>query len=411
MLPQICLFLCGFMEAPLTLGITALNLVCSVSALNKHIVDYLFSDGNFLVKRSLEIGRPIIIVTINYRLNVFGFLSSRELIEEARGLGEKPISNQGLNDQRIALQWIQSSIHHFGGDASRITLAGESAGAASVLCHLTGGLPLFQQALLQSPPAPRLRTPQEAQTDFDDLVEHAGIPSHASGTEKLAALRDLTSEQLVEIFDGRLSFPIEDSHWFLGYDRNNQDQSTFWGDIPTWCSRIVFGNTRDEAALLLALSTDLPTREVVEFSCAIVPHIPIPDKIFKEECTRQELVAWSTKEAFINPLLKVVSSAASKGSRVYIYRIDSTDPFPGPLQGFAWHSFGIPLTFYQPPCRVYPELASTQDHMSVAFLDFFHGLKPWEEFNQAQRMIVFKDKSTTMVTIDAAAVKERKKSD
>jgi hypothetical protein len=46
--------------------------------------------------------------------------------------------------------------------------------------------------------------------------------------------------------------------------------------------------------------------------------------------------------------------------------------------------------------------------MSVAFLDFFQGLKPWEEFNQAKRMIVFKDKSTTMVTIDAAAVKERK---
>jgi hypothetical protein len=72
------------MEAPLTLGITELDLVCSVSAPNKHIVNYLSSDGNFLVKRSLEIGRPIIIVTINYRLNVFGFLSSRELVEEAR---------------------------------------------------------------------------------------------------------------------------------------------------------------------------------------------------------------------------------------------------------------------------------------------------------------------------------------
>jgi carboxylesterase type B len=56
------------------------------------------SDGNHLVKRSLDIGKPIIIVAINYRLNVFGFLSSRELIAEARSLGEEPISNQGLND-------------------------------------------------------------------------------------------------------------------------------------------------------------------------------------------------------------------------------------------------------------------------------------------------------------------------
>jgi carboxylesterase type B len=98
-------------------------------------------------------------VAINYRLNIFGFLSSRELIEEARSVGGEPISNQGLNDQRIALQWIQSSICHFGGDASKITLSGESAGAASVLCHLKGPLQLFQQAFLQSPPAPRLRTP------------------------------------------------------------------------------------------------------------------------------------------------------------------------------------------------------------------------------------------------------------
>ncbi|PMD32301.1 alpha/beta-hydrolase [Hyaloscypha variabilis F] len=175
-------------------------------------------DGNHLIKRSLEIGRPIIIVSINYRLNVFGFLSSQELIEETKSLGEDFIPNQGLNDQRIALQWIQSSIHHFGGDASRVTIAGESAGAVSVLYHLKGGLPLFQQALLQSPPAPRLWTPEEAQSRFDKLVESAGISYDASGADKLAALRSLTTEQLVDIFDKSFSFPVEDPHWFPGYD-------------------------------------------------------------------------------------------------------------------------------------------------------------------------------------------------
>lgn len=344
----------------------------------------------------MDIGKPIIVVAINYRLNVFGFLSSRELIEEARSLRENPVSNQGLNDQRIALQWIQSTIHRFGGDASRITVAGESAGAASVLCHLKGALPLFQQAFLQSPPAPRLRTPSEAQADFDKLVENAGIPSNASGTEKLLALRSLTSEQLVDIFDGSLSFPIEDSRWFDGYDRNCQDQSTFWGDIPAWCDRSIFGNTRDEAALLLALSNDLHIREVVEFTRAIVSNTPIPRRISQGKCTKQELITWSTKEAFINPLLKIASLATNQGRRIYVYRIDSVDPFPGPLQGFAWHSFGIPLTFYQPPCRVYPELASTQEHMSICLLNFFHGREPWEEFNKARRIVVFNGKSTKL---------------
>jgi carboxylesterase type B len=356
------------------------------------------SDGNHLVKRSLDIGKPIIIVAINYRLNVFGFLSSRELIAEARSLGEEPISNQGLNDQRIALQWIQSSIHYFGGDASRITLSGESAGAASILCHLKGPLQLFQQAFLQSPPAPRLRTPPEAQADFDKLVEHAGIPSDLSGTQKLAALRDLTSEQLIDIFDGSLSFPIEDPQWFEGYDRNCQNPSTFWGDIPAWCSRAIFGNVRDESALLLAVSNNLPIREIVGFTSAIVPETAIPERISREECTKEELITWSTKEAFINPLLKIASLVANQGRRVYVYRIDSVDPFPGPLQGFAWHSFGIPLTFYQPPCQIYPELASTQDHMSTSFLDFFHGLEPWEVFNEARRMLVFEGDLTKVIT-------------
>jgi hypothetical protein len=143
---------------------------------------------------------------------------------------------------------------------------------------------------------------------------------------------------------------------------------------------------------------NLPIREIVGFTSAIVPDTAIPDRISREECTKEELITWSTKEAFINPLQKIASLVANQGRRVYVYRIDSFDPFPGPLQGFAWHSFGIPLTFYQPPCQVYPELASTQDHMSISFLDFFHGLEPWEVFNEARRILVFKGELTKVIT-------------
>ena len=181
----------------------------------------------------MELGKPIIIVAINYRLNVLGFSSSKELKEEAESLGEVHVPNQGLNDQRIALQWIQSSIHHFGGDASKVTLAGESAGAASVLCHLKGDRPLFQQALVESSPVPRRRTADEAQAAFDKIAHSARFPGDASGPDKLAALRALTSEQIVDIFDGILSFPIEDTQWFTGYDRT-KDASGFWGTIPAW---------------------------------------------------------------------------------------------------------------------------------------------------------------------------------
>jgi carboxylesterase type B len=351
----------------------------------------------------VELRQPIIIVTVNYRLNVFGFLSSKELAEEAESEASVHISNQGLNDQRLALQWIQSSIHHFGGDASKVTLGGESAGAASVLCHLKGDLPLFQQALVESSPVPHLRTPDEAQAAFDKLTESAKIHVNASGPQKLAALRALTPEQLVDIFDGSLSFPIEDDQWFISY-RRTQDPANFWGTTPAWCQRLVVGNTRDESALLLAVSNQLPVKEMVEFTRALIPGISVPGNISQEKCSKRELVAWSTEAAFIDPLTNVASVAANHGACVHVYRIGSVDPFPGPLQGFAWHSFGIPLTFYQPSCRVYPGLAATQDNMSTALLNFFYGLEPWQSFNEARQMMHWDGDSQRMVSADARQV-------
>lgn len=71
---------------------------------------------------------PIIGVSIQYRLGAFGFLASREV--EKRGK-----LNAGLLDQKAALQWVHRHIGSFGGDPGRVTLAGESAGAGSVVLH------------------------------------------------------------------------------------------------------------------------------------------------------------------------------------------------------------------------------------------------------------------------------------
>lgn len=65
------------------------------------------------------------------------------------------VSNAGLLDQRLAFKWVQKYAHLFGGDAQRVTVAGESAGAASIVHHITarggkGKAPPFQQALIQS---------------------------------------------------------------------------------------------------------------------------------------------------------------------------------------------------------------------------------------------------------------------
>ena len=65
----------------------------------------------------------MVVVTLNYRLSVFGFLNFD--IEDAPG-------NQGMKDQVLGLKWVQKYIEHFSGDKSSVTIFGESAGAASV---------------------------------------------------------------------------------------------------------------------------------------------------------------------------------------------------------------------------------------------------------------------------------------
>ena len=76
----------------------------------------------------------IIIVTVNYRLNVIGFLTTPDMCNVTNGKG---CSNFGLLDQRIALRWVHDNIWVFGGDASRVTISGQSSGGTDVFAHLT----------------------------------------------------------------------------------------------------------------------------------------------------------------------------------------------------------------------------------------------------------------------------------
>lgn len=102
---------------------------------------------SYLVNASVAIHKPIIHISLNYRVGGWGFLGSKEVA----AAGE---SNIGLFDQRLALKWIQENIRSFGGDPNQVTISGESAGAFSVGYHLTGFNGkhdnLFRAAILQS---------------------------------------------------------------------------------------------------------------------------------------------------------------------------------------------------------------------------------------------------------------------
>lgn len=102
---------------------------------------------SYLVETSVQIGKPVIVVAINYRLSAFGFLHSIEV--QAQGA-----TNLGIRDQWKALEWIGENIEGFGGDPKRVTVWGESAGAFSVswLTTAYGGQNsnLFQRAIMVS---------------------------------------------------------------------------------------------------------------------------------------------------------------------------------------------------------------------------------------------------------------------
>ncbi|OJK04325.1 hypothetical protein ASPACDRAFT_21436 [Aspergillus aculeatus ATCC 16872] len=106
-----------------------------------------------LVRKSVLMGTPIIVVTINYRLNMFGFAASTEIIDtQPEG---KRGCNFGLGDQRVALEWVQRNIRAFGGDANRVTVGGQSAGGSSSHAHVLEAVlgkrkPLCQQGIIQS---------------------------------------------------------------------------------------------------------------------------------------------------------------------------------------------------------------------------------------------------------------------
>lgn len=137
-------------------------------------------------------GQGIVVVTVNYRLGVFGFLAHPELSAETAHHGS---GNYGLLDQAAALRWVHRNIAAFGGDAARVTIGGESAGSVSV------------SALMVSPLTRRLIAGAigESGSMLGTLpttplaaAEQRGVElARSLGAADLAALRALPAEELM----------------------------------------------------------------------------------------------------------------------------------------------------------------------------------------------------------------------
>lgn len=157
--------------------------------------------------------KGIVVVTVNYRLGLFGFLAHPELTAETDYKGS---GNYGLMDQAASLQWVKDNIAAFGGDPSKITIAGESAGSISVSYQMASPISkgLIAGAIGESGAGihPTLApTPlAEAEKIGLEFVSNAGFKS-------IQELRALPSIDLYEIFleSKRFGFPVTLDNHFL----------------------------------------------------------------------------------------------------------------------------------------------------------------------------------------------------
>ncbi|KAF6747191.1 EstA protein [Ephemerocybe angulata] len=111
-------------------------------------------DGAPLVRQSIKAGKPVILITFNFRIGFLGFAANPMIRDDNKEAGEEGTGNYGLRDQQRCLEWLHRNIPGFGGDPDNITLFGASSGAADIICHLLSRSnqtnPMFARAIIQS---------------------------------------------------------------------------------------------------------------------------------------------------------------------------------------------------------------------------------------------------------------------
>ncbi|HWD61836.1 MAG TPA: carboxylesterase family protein [Humibacter sp.] len=142
-----------------------------------------------------------VVVTINYRLGLLGFLAHPALADHAGG----PTGNYGLMDQQAALRWVKTNIASFGGDAHNVTLAGQSAGGLSVLQQLVspGAKGLFQRAVIESGAfAPKQKSLAQAEAEGKATATALGCADQSAECLRSVPVDTLVANQPLSITPG-----------------------------------------------------------------------------------------------------------------------------------------------------------------------------------------------------------------
>lgn len=306
-------------------------------------------DGGKLCRRG-----DVVVVTLNHRLNAFGYLHLGRL----GGPGFASSGNVGQLDLILALQWVRQHADEFGGDAGNVTLFGQSGGGAKIatLMAMPAAAGLFHRAWTMSGQQVTAAGPRAATQRARIFLDALGL-----GANDLDRLRTLPFERLLDATTARDPSRVEDTSLYFGpvFDGIALPRHPFWPDAPPQSAAIpmVIGNTRDETRAFLgndpasfALDwdgladrlereqyVDLPVDVVIAEYRRLYPHYTPSDVFF---------AATTAGRSWRGAIEELEARARQPGADIaptWAYQLDWASPREPRLGAF--HTLDIPLVF------------------------------------------------------------------
>lgn len=353
--------------------------------------DPLYDGGN-LCRRG-----DVVVITVNHRLNLFGYLYLAQLGSEA--LADS--GNVGQLDLIQALQWVRQHAAEFGGDADNITVFGQSGGGAKIatLMAMPAAKGLFHRAWTMSGQQVTAAGPRAATQRAQLVLDHFKLAD-------ADALRTLPMEKLLEAVKVRDPSRIESSGLYVGpvLDARNLPVHPFWPQAPAQSANIpmVIGNTHDETRAFLgndpknhALSwDDLPARLEAQQYTDLLPSVVIAEyrRLYPNYTPSEIFFAATTAGRSWRGAVEELEARARQGAPTWAYQLDWYDRSGDAANMRAFHTLDIPLVFHnlqQPGSRTgnSAEAQRLADTMSDALLAFARhgnpnhtGLPQWDQY-------------------------------
>lgn len=207
-------------------------------------------DGAILARKG------VVVVSMNYRLGLFGFFAHPELAAENK---DSATGNYGFMDQIAALQWVQRNIAAFGGDPHTVTIFGESSGSDSVYMLMCSPLAkgLFHRAIGQSgsyahPAANKVSKAQSRLTGEERSITFVSV----LGAKSMKELRGKSADELLKVALAHPEFRVVVDGAVLREDTNATFAAGRQNDVP-----LIAGWTADESRVYETFGNKRPTKE------------------------------------------------------------------------------------------------------------------------------------------------------